>query len=125
MWRNCDFPTEDDDLEKCALELFQTATIKPRQIERSVFFYWTTADKLEFTDWYRFRRMFGCGENAILKWRRMIAPPPPRKLGLNNKSLIKMKNNRSKLDELILPRNWVNLTLGEKLENTNHLQACH
>ena len=21
--------------------------------------------------------MFGCGENAILRWRRMIAPPPP------------------------------------------------
>ena len=38
MWRNRDFPTEDDDLEKCALELCWTATIKPRQIERSVFF---------------------------------------------------------------------------------------
>ena len=33
--RNRDFPTEDDDFEKCALELFRTATIKPRQIERS------------------------------------------------------------------------------------------
>ena len=38
LWRNRDFPTEDDDFEKCALELFRTATIKPRQIERSVFF---------------------------------------------------------------------------------------
>ena len=38
LWRNRDFPTEDEDLEKCALELFRTATIKPRQIERSVFF---------------------------------------------------------------------------------------
>ena len=38
LWRNRDFPTEDDDLEKCALELFRTATIKPRQIERSGFF---------------------------------------------------------------------------------------
>ena len=37
-WRNCDFPTEDDDLEKCAFELCRTATIKPRQIEFSVFF---------------------------------------------------------------------------------------
>merc|ERR1711875_121500 len=35
LWRDRDFPTEDDDLEKCALELFWTATIKPRQIERS------------------------------------------------------------------------------------------
>ena len=38
LWRNRDFPTEDDDLEKCSLELFRTATIKPRQIERSGFF---------------------------------------------------------------------------------------
>ena len=38
LWRNRDFPTEDDDLEKCALELFWTATIKPRQIERSGLF---------------------------------------------------------------------------------------
>ena len=38
LWRNRDFPTEDDDLEKCALELFRTAKIKPRQIERSGFF---------------------------------------------------------------------------------------
>ena len=38
LWRNRDFLTEEDDLEKCALELFWTATIKPRQIERSVFF---------------------------------------------------------------------------------------
>ena len=37
LWRNRDFPTEDDDLEKCALELFRTATIKPRQIERFFF----------------------------------------------------------------------------------------
>ena len=38
LWRNCDFPIEDDDLEKCALKLFGTATIKPRQIERSGFY---------------------------------------------------------------------------------------
>ena len=38
LWRNRDFPTEDEDLEKCALELFWTATIKLRQIERSGFF---------------------------------------------------------------------------------------
>ena len=38
LWRNRDFPTEDDDLEKCVPELFRTATIEPRQIERSGFF---------------------------------------------------------------------------------------
>ena len=38
LWRNCDFSTKDDDLEKYSLELCRTATIKPRQIERSVFF---------------------------------------------------------------------------------------
>ena len=38
LWRNRDFPTKDDHLEKCALELFRTATIKQRQIERSGFF---------------------------------------------------------------------------------------
>ena len=37
LWRNRNFPAEDDDLEKCALELSWTATIKPRQIERSGF----------------------------------------------------------------------------------------
>ena len=37
LWRNRDFPTEDEDLEKCALELCRTAMIKPRQIERSAF----------------------------------------------------------------------------------------
>ena len=38
LWRNHDFLTEDDDLKKCALELCRTTTMKPRQIERSVFF---------------------------------------------------------------------------------------
>ena len=38
LWRNSDFQTDDDDLENCALELFWTATIKPRQIERSGFY---------------------------------------------------------------------------------------
>ena len=38
LWRNRDFLTEDDDLEKCTLELFRTATIKPIQKERSGFF---------------------------------------------------------------------------------------
>ena len=28
LWRNCDFPTEDEDLEKCVLELWRTATIE-------------------------------------------------------------------------------------------------
>ena len=38
LWRNRDFPTEDDDLENCGLEVCRTATIKPRKIERSGFF---------------------------------------------------------------------------------------
>ena len=32
------FLTEDDDLETCVLELCRTVTIKPKQIECSVFF---------------------------------------------------------------------------------------
>ena len=39
-----------------------------------VFFYWTTTAKLEFTDWSRVHSMFRCGENAIFRWGRMIAP---------------------------------------------------
>ena len=62
-------------MEKGALELHWAATTKSRQIERSVFFYWTMMDKLEFTDWSRVRLMFVCGENASFRWRRMIAPP--------------------------------------------------
>ena len=42
------------------------------------FFYWTTTDKLEFTDWSRVHRIFGCGKNVILWWRMMIVPSPPR-----------------------------------------------
>ena len=38
LWRNRDFPAENVDLEKCALKLCRTATIKPRQKERSGFF---------------------------------------------------------------------------------------
>ena len=37
--------------------------------------------KLEFTDLSRVLSMFCCGENAILRWGMMIAPPP-RQLGL-------------------------------------------
>ena len=38
-------------LEKGVLKNRRAVMIKPRKIERSVFFYWTTSDKLEFTDW--------------------------------------------------------------------------
>ena len=62
-------------LEKGDLELRRATTTKPRLIEHSIFFYWTTTDKLEFTDWSWVKRIFRCGENAILRWRRMIAPP--------------------------------------------------
>ena len=36
--RNHDLSTEDDDLEKCILELCQTGMIKPRQIDLYGFF---------------------------------------------------------------------------------------
>ena len=45
--------------------LCRAATTKPRQIERSGFFYWTTTDKLKFTDWTQVNRMFGSGEIAV------------------------------------------------------------
>ena len=54
-------------MEKCALELFSTGP------QRTNF---------EFTDWSQVHRMFRCGENAILRQRRIIAPLPPRYLGL-------------------------------------------
>ena len=37
-------------LVKVVLEHYGATTTKPRQIERSCFFYWTTTDKLQFTD---------------------------------------------------------------------------
>ena len=52
-------------LEKGVFELNWAATIKLRKIECSGFFYWTTTDKLEFTDWSQVNRMFICGEIAI------------------------------------------------------------
>ena len=36
-------------------------------------FYWTTTDKLKFTDWSEVQRMFG---SEIFQHRMMIAPPP-------------------------------------------------
>jgi len=58
--------------EKCVLELCRTAMIKPRQIERSDFFYWTTTDKLKFTDWSHVNRMLGCGDIMIFRQRMRI-----------------------------------------------------
>ena len=65
LMRNCNFLIEDNDLKKCLLKLRRTATMRPKQIECSVFPNWTTADKPEFTD---------CGENEIFQQRMMIAP---------------------------------------------------
>ena len=59
-------------MEKGVFELRWAATIKPRMIEYSVFFYWTTTDKLEFTDWSEVNQMFGCGWIAIFRQRMMI-----------------------------------------------------
>ena len=62
--------------EKCVLELCRTAMITPRQIECPGFFYWTTMDKLEFTDWSEVQRWFGSGEIMIFRQGRQFAPPP-------------------------------------------------
>ena len=50
---------------------------KQRQIERFVFFCWTTTDKLEFTDCSEseVQRRFGSVEIAIFRHRMMIAAP--------------------------------------------------
>ena len=64
---------ENNFFEKCVLELCRTVMIKPRQIERSgFFFFWTTTDKLEFTDWSQVKWMLGCGEIEIFRPRMMI-----------------------------------------------------
>ena len=49
-------------MEKGVLKLCRAAKVVPRQIED----YWTTTDKLEFTDWSWVHCMFGCGEIVIL-----------------------------------------------------------
>ena len=59
-------------LEKCVLKSFWTAKIKPRQIECSVFFKWSTTDELEFEDWSKVNQMFVCGEITIFLQRLMI-----------------------------------------------------
>ena len=64
-------------LEKCILELHKKGTIKLRT-DRALFLYWTTTDKLEFTDWSQVKRMFGCGKIQIFQQRMIIASPPPR-----------------------------------------------
>ena len=46
-----------------------------KKIERSVFFYWTTTDKLEFTDWSEVHRRLGSGEIAIFRLRGLKTPP--------------------------------------------------
>ena len=61
---------------KCVLKLCRTTMIKPRQMEHSVFFYWTTTNKLKFTDWSQVNQMLSCGEIAIFRQRMMFAPPP-------------------------------------------------
>ena len=73
-------------LEKRVLELCLAATIKPRQIERSGFFYWTKTDKLEFTDYTLVLSL-----PDVRLWRKRNSqmeeddcppPTPPRELGL-------------------------------------------
>ena len=83
--------------EKCVLKLCRTAMIKPRQIERSGFFL-LDHNGQTWVYWSQVHRIFGCGEKAILWWRRMIA----RELGLKGlkclifkylkKSILKYEN---------------------------------
>ena len=91
LWRNRDFQTDDDDLENCALELFWTATIKPRQIERSCFYildhngqtwiYWLVSGQLDVRLW----------RNRDFSTKDDVCPPPtPRSLGLNFSSVAKL-----------------------------------
>ena len=40
------------------------------------FFYWTTTDKLKFTEWSEVQQKFGSGETAIFRQRMMITPFP-------------------------------------------------
>ena len=78
---NHDFPTEDDDLGKCVLKLSRTTPIKPRQIERSGFFYQNTTDKLELKDWSEVQHRVGSGEIAIFLQR---IPPGIIRVNINN-----------------------------------------
>ena len=41
-----------------------------------VFYYWTTTDKLKFTDWSEVQRMFGSEEIAIFRQWMIITPSP-------------------------------------------------
>ena len=68
LWRQCDFPIKDDDLEKCALEVYQTATIKPRQIERSVVFF-----LLDYNRQTRVYRLVS-GQPDVRMWRNHNFP---------------------------------------------------
>ena len=46
-------------------------------------FYWSTTDKLEYTDWLKVNQMMGCGDMAIFLQRMIISttkndlPPSP------------------------------------------------
>ena len=51
-------------LEKGVFGLCRATTIKPSTL---VFFYWTTTDKLEFTDWSQVNQMNDCRENTIFQ----------------------------------------------------------
>ena len=41
-----------------------------------IFFYWTTMDKFEFTDWSEVQWMLGSGEIVIFRQRIIITPYP-------------------------------------------------
>ena len=76
LWRNPDFPTRMMMTGKCVLKLCRTSMIKPRQIERSVFFHngQTTIHSLVW------------GPSEVRFWKNydfLIEnddPPPPKEL---------------------------------------------
>ena len=68
LWRNPYFQTEDDDLEKCILKLHRTATIKPRQIERSVVLF-----LLDYNRQTRVYRLVS-GQPDVRMWRNRNFP---------------------------------------------------
>ena len=83
-------------MEKGDLEFRRAAMIKPRKIERSGFFYWTTTDKLEFTDWSEVPEKSKFSDRGGLK-----GPPPiPERVKWTNALILECENNQRIIVEL-------------------------
>ena len=88
--------------------LCRAATTKPRQIERSGFFYWTTTAKLGFTDWSRVYSMFRCGEKRDSPVVYDDSPPPlirvKMKVKINQTKFQKMELKIFQISHIV--QNW-------------------